>query len=305
MPLSPSTLEDWINYDTGPIDSAEVTQKRIRKALERKSSPLVKDNRISFDTGLQGSYANHTIVHTHGEVSRSDVDILVELESTYHAGLSALPNSHQQNWWDQRAQPNIEWQEFRRLVIEQLENVYDSGAVSPGDKCIDVETASLPLPADVIVCEKHKRYTQFFSSPGKFDEGIRFWTQSGNEIVNYPEQHKDNGTDKQGNTNNRFKPTVRMFKRARNQLVRDAVVQKKNVPSYFIECLLYRVPDEVYVHNLQERYCYIVNYLARANLGNLKCQNEIVDMFGSDETQWTVLKANRFVNALIDLWQRS
>ncbi len=83
MGIPESQLETWSHQ--GAISTAKATHESIRNALVANSS-TVKDK--NFEIYLQGSYKNDTNIH--GE---SDVDVVVQLNSTFHYDLSALPGN--------------------------------------------------------------------------------------------------------------------------------------------------------------------------------------------------------------------
>ncbi len=94
-----------------------------------------------------------------------------------------------------------------------------------------------------------------------------------------------------------------MFKAARNRLVEKKMLTKDDAPSYFIECLLYNAPDDLFVPKLEPRFTAIVDWLKTANLQDFECQNGRVDLFGPGREQWNVKKARAFVRALQRLWE--
>lgn len=293
MAIDSDTLESWAQYDTGPIESAKTTQNQIQDELQG-SHKLAS---IGFDSYLQGSYANATIVR-----ASSDVDIVVQLTDMHYADLSGLNEYERDKWKREANDVDYSWQEFRSDVVDVLESQFGASGIDPVGKAIVVETTKLPLDADVLVCTNHRAYYHY---PNGYYKGIAFFDLNGNKIVNYPKKHIDNGSTKQSNTNNRFKETVRIFKRARNYLVDANVLTKENVPSYFIENLLYRVPDGRYVYDKQERVAKILRYLNTTSYRDWTCQNGITDMFGSGSTKWHTRYADQYVDALVELWEHS
>ena len=77
--------------------------------------------------------------------------------------------------------------------------------------------------------------------------------------MSYPQQHHQRSEKKEKATTNRFKRTVRMFKAARNRLVDKGVLKKEDAPSYFIECLVYNVRDNLFAPKLAPTYAGIIN----------------------------------------------
>ena len=102
--------------------------------------------------------------------------------------------------------------------------------------------------------------------------------------------------------NNRFKRTIRMFKAARNRLVDKKMLAKDVAPSYFIECLLYNVPDSLFKPKLAPTYTGILDWLGTARRKDFKCQNGQVELFGPGREQWSQKKARAFIKALQDMW---
>ena len=72
-----------------------------------------------------------------------------------------------------------------------------------------------------------------------------------------------------------------MFKAARNQLVATKALAKDDAPSYFIECLLYNVPDRLFKRKLAPTYVAILDWLETAKLKGFQCQNGRVPLFGA------------------------
>ena len=151
----------------------------------------------------------------------------------------------------------------------------------------------IPADADLVVTLSHR-------------EGIAFYlSDEGRWVVSFPQQHHDQGQKKEEATGGRFKRTVRMFKAARNRLVEKKVLTKDDAPSYFIECLLYNVPDDLFAPKLEPTYAGILGRLKTASLKDFECQNGQVPLFGPAPEQWSQKKARAFVRAmkgLSDTW---
>ena len=152
------------------------------------------------------------------------------------------------------------------------------------------QEGKIPADADLVVTMGYKEGIAFYLS----DE--RRW------VVSYPQQHHSRGLKKEKATNKSFKRTIRMFKAARNRLVEKKVLKKEDAPSYFIECLLYNVPDELFKQELAPTYTGVLGWLKKAQLDEFVCQNDQVLLFGRGREQWTLQKAQAFVKALEGLW---
>jgi hypothetical protein len=292
MAIDEDTLESWTDPKRAAVKSAEKTHKKIRNALN--DSDTLTD--IEFHDFLQGSYANHTIIR-----DSSDVDIVVRLDEFEYFNLHDLDPEDQED-------VDIEefdygYDEFRDDVLGVLQDTYPEGTFDPSGNAIEVSAPGLPLDADVLVSAKYKHYYNF---PQGYYEGIVFWpTDSFASVVNYPTRHRERGADKQEETDELYKETVRMFKNACKEVVADGYIPDNIVASYFIECLLYNVPPGRYVDDLQERYVKIVDYLKDADFSGWKCQNGVTDLFGSGRTKWDTWHAKLFVDALETYWENA
>lgn len=291
MAIDSNTLDSWAQYDSGPINSAQTTHTKIRDEL--KASDVLADS--EFTSFLQGSYANYTLIR-----ASSDVDVVVRLTDMYYADLSGLNEYDKDKWRRNSGDPDYSWNEFRSDVVDVLEGRYGTSAVDSVGKAIEVDSSALSLNADVLVCADHRDYYHY---PNGYHKGIAFFDLNNTKIVNYPKKHIDKGSTKQSSTSDRFKETVRIFKRARNYLVDDNELVKENVASYFLENLLYNVPDGRYVHDRQDRVAKILAYLNTTGYNDWTCQNGITDLFGSGSTKWDTRNADRYVDAMIDLWE--
>ena len=81
-----------------------------------------------------------------------------------------------------------------------------------------------------------------------------------------------------------------------------AVTHANAAPSYFIECLLYNVPDDRFGPELAPTYLGILTWLKTARLNDFQCQNGQLPLFGPQPEQWSVKKARAFVKALQEMW---
>ena len=136
-----------------------------------------------------------------------------------------------------------------------------------------------------------------------YKEGIAFYLPDERRwVVSYPQVHYLQGLKKEETTSRRFKRTIRMFKAARGLLVDRGALTKDDAPSYFIECLLYNVPDHLFKRKRAPTYTGILDLVKTAKLKDFQCQNGLVPLFGRQREQWTVAKAQAFVKAMQDLW---
>jgi len=251
---------------------------------------------VTYEPYLQGSYRNSTNIR-----GDSDVDLVVELTSVHYSNLTEAEKSLLGI-----TLAAYDWQGFRNDVIAALTNYYGSQYVdTSGSKSIKVLPNSGRLKADVVVAVTYRHYVK----TKLIAEGITFWTLPGwQRIYNFPKLHYDNGSSKnsQQQTGGWYKPTVRVFKNARNRVVETNTFLPKRFPSYFIECLLYNVPNGKFGGSYQSTLTAALNWLSNElNNGNgegFRCQNEMYDLFGNSAVQWSIVDAREYVAKLISLW---
>ena len=126
--------------------------------------------------------------------------------------------------------------------------------MTPGRKTIKLARGELHADADLVVTLSYKKGIAFYLP----DEGR--W------VVSFPQQQHERGLTEEEATSRRFKRTVRMFKAARSRLGERKMLTKEGAPSYFIECLLYNVPDGLFKPKLAPTYAGIVDWLSTAKL---------------------------------------
>lgn len=240
---------------------------------------------FDYDTFLQGSYNNGTNLQRD-----SDVDIVLQLQARVRPRLIALRGPELEQ--DQSHQSAYQrWRSFRDQVVEALRAKYGSEGVISGRKSLKiVKKNQLQAAADVVVTLHFKEGLAFYLP----DE--RRW------IVSYPQQHYERGSKKERATDNNYKRIIRMFKAARNHLENNGMIRKEKAPSYFIECLLYNVPNELFTRELDQSYRGILKYLKNNSLDPFKCQNGIQELFGPSKDLWNQSDARAFIRALRRLW---
>lgn len=294
MGIPEKQLETWSNQ--GAVATSKATHEAIRNVLAADDVL----GRKNLEVYLQGSYKNTTNIR-----GDSDVDLVVQLNDTFSRNLSLLPGADRQRYEAAHSDASYTWWDLRGDVFRALREAYGADAVKQGKKSIKVAAGSGRLAADVVPAVQYRNYLWFedYQDQG-YIEGIKFYAEGVRPVVNYPKQHYDNGTKKNGaeRTNGWYKHTIRMFKNARNRAVEKGLIPAGTAPSYFLECLLHNVPDSCYGGTFQDTYVNCVNWLAEADLELFMCQNDQLALFGSTPEQWTTASAEQLIDGLTDLW---
>lgn len=181
---------------------------------------------------VQGSYANRTNIP-----SESDVDVAVILENalgsfTLYEGIPIFPTE------DQDA--NI-LRQFKDEVLSALQRKFKTG-VARGNKSIKVKGNTYRVDADVVPCGRISGDV-WQNSVRKQVAGVKIQPDTGRPVLNFPEQHIQNGLTKNRRTSTRFKKSVRVFKSIRCDMEADGIHSAKEIGSFLIESLLWNVDD--------------------------------------------------------------
>ncbi|MFI5420138.1 MAG: nucleotidyltransferase [Nitrososphaerales archaeon] len=295
MAIPEDQLQSWSGR--GAITSSASAYASIKIALETQGSKI-------YDSGaeiyLQGSYRNATNIR-----GDSDVDIVVELQSTFASDVSALDSSQRTTQAAAFESATYQWANFRADVLRTLQDYYGEARVQSSTKCIKVVTGPGRITADVVVAIQHRKYDYFYSMLlQSSSKGIQFFDSLRNPVINFPKQHIANGEEKNadGRTNGLFKPTVRVFKNARNRLITYELIRDSVCPSYCAECLVYNAPDSCFGGTCQETFANVFEYLWTLPFNKFISQNGLIPLFGSAPFQWNSDDASRFLDALRRLW---
>ena len=230
----------------------------------------------------KGSYPNNTNVK-----NESDVDIAVQCSDGFY-------------WEPVSPDLNVPVQSYTgpwsghvlRSEVEKALNAKFPGQVdSSGNIAIKVASSTAREDADVIPCYDYRYY---FSSHD-YREGIRIFPRQGNVIINYPQQHLQNGRDKNERTNHNFKKVVRILKRTANAMETGGAHQE--VASCLVESLVYNCPDS--------------NFMAPTWTGRVGgviahiLNNTQGDVEPADALRWLEVDGCKYLFSTSQSWSRS
>jgi hypothetical protein len=295
MAIPANQLETWSHQ--GSVTQSKQTYATVKSALEAASAPYADRN---FKVFLQGSYGNDTNIY-----AESDVDVVIRYDGAFFRDLSSLPADQLDAYNNHFSGPaNYRYDDFKNHVQSALKTAFGN-SVRPGTKAIKIDANNSRRSADVVVAYEYRRYHKFNSAwDERYTLGIGFINSAGKLIANYPNQHRENLTTKHQATSNRFKPTVRMFKNMRTKLVDDGVIADGTAPSYYIEGLLYNVPNAGFVSDESERVFNILKWLYDTkDRSKFVCANEqYYLLFDGSPVCWPKADGSVFIDAVINLW---
>ena len=292
----------------------------IIKALEKcmEVEPWIKLENI--DIFIHGSYANKSNIYF-----PSNLEIVVEittarkfspeevlLENNYFVDVPIVFGPR----------------EFRKLLTDAL---YDfvGDKLSEHPKTLRLSgLEKIKHDVDITPCVNF----HFYQDGGVIrNRGVLLYdTSVARNIVSFPRLHAQNGFDKDASTAGNFKRMVRLFKTLHSLNVNEFSFTSSDTASgYFVECLLYNVPDKMFIdssirtrqgiarkdqedgteksgevpqrQSLNEIFFKVINYLLNADMDDFVCQNTVWTLFGSAAEFWDKPRAEAFLGSVIRL----
>ena len=186
----------------------------------------------------QGSHRNRTNIRLD-----SDVDIAVVHDHYYFHDINGLSASDKALYEKYRSPASYSFSQFKTDVNTTLQTKFGTGVVQRKNKCIRVGASSTRVNADVVPAYEHRRYHSYGVVGAS---GIAFQTDRGDSIHSFPEQHYANGVKKNDNTGKAYKSVVRILKNARNHFSDQGSMKIEDMPSFFIESLVWNVPNNYF-----------------------------------------------------------
>jgi len=266
--MSVSTQRDLAALALAPSkterDKAARTHTAIREYLE-SDPPLAK---YKIDTYLQGSYHNSTNVRGDSDVDMGSLTNKVFYYDTswlpttprYQSGrmVASLKESMDESL-NQLGSGSFTFWDYRADVLASLQRKYGSDVVD-GNKAINIRGNTYRMDADVLPCLAFRQYVRR-GDDATYHNGIKFYDKSHKEHVNFPHQHYENLAVKDHRNSNKVKGCIRILKRVRNELEDAGQWDRKRSPSYYLEGLLWNVPDRHFYGNYDTVFPAVLQYL--------------------------------------------
>lgn len=281
---SPMTLEEKLAGWTGPSSNSE---QEKQERTERMIREAVKDHEPFADCGLKvyakGSYANNTNVK-----ADSDVDIAVQCTDVQYWE-EATPGAHPagggpyEGIWT----PSKLRAELGAALAKKFPGQIDSS----GSTAFRINSSTARVDADVVPCFDYR----YYFSASSYRDGAKVFKRDGTSLVNYPDQQLANGRQKNTNTSNYYKKTVRIMKRVENAMVKDG--KHREVPSFFVECLVYNCPNDIFLRRTwTETVSGVITHIWEALQG---------DEPTSEDDRWEEVNGCKFLFHGGQAWDRA
>ena len=229
------TEQQLINWSK-PVSTSE--DQKCQNAITQITAELKAKFGSKISIFLQGSYRNNTNVRLN-----SDVDIVMRYDDAFYPDLQRLSEAERTTYNAKRTSAGYDFDELKADTQAALKAVFTTD-VERKNKCIQVNGNTYRVTADVIPCFILKRFKTLQTIEA---EGIKFYSDDKDGIISFPNQHYTNGTAKTEQTHRLYKRMVRILKTINNRLIDNETISDKLVSSFFIECLVYNLPNGNFV----------------------------------------------------------
>lgn len=283
-----STFTHWAK---GPAatesDRCENAIQAIKRAIEQSNALNVRNT----DVILQGSYRNHVNIRQDSDV---DVGIICRDTFFYH-----LPDGVTTDG-ESITPATYEYDDFKNDVEKALVDYFGYDAITRGNKAFDIKANSYRVEADLAPFFEYRHYW----SSGSYAEGVKLLSDSGKEVINYPEQHYTNGVSKNDNTSRRFKRSVRILKNLKSEMEDNGYISASSVLGFLLECLVFNVPNEnfnqsSYVPLMRSVLAHIFNSIMALSDCSMWVEVNDIKILFHDSQPWTKAQAHQFIS---DAW---
>jgi len=252
---SRSSWNDRLTHWERPAsDSEEVQIERAASMVRFAVAENAWLRNEGVEVSAQGSYFNNTNVRLESDMDLRAVHPLVRIVYANDVVVKFAEKAHgirqSGRFFSDVAA------DMRREITASLTQKFGATNVDAGNKAIRLK--KLPgSRADVDMVPAFKYIWMWWDHPAlqyRQANGITILGKDDTWIYNFPAQHYANGVNKRARTAYRFKRYVRIFKRLRDELVRERKLAPGRVPSFLVECLTYAVEDQYFLVETDDRY---------------------------------------------------
>lgn len=298
-PLSESEKEKCENAIRIIQESLESLGYEIKKGIHRNNEDTLSyqikmtnpSKHYELSIFVKGSYATNTNVR-----QNSDVDIAVVKESEFFDKYREGKTRENYKFISSNKPPY----HFKDEVEEALIERFGRSEVRRGNKAIRINGNTYRKETDCVPCFRDRDYSNdYMDDPNNFIGGITIYSDKGERIINYPEQHINNSVIKNNNTNYKYKKMVRIIKEIRYQLIDSKNRNAEQTSSFGVEGLFWNIPDYKYNNDemLGDTFNAVIAFLIDNidKLNEFKEPNDILYLCDSQE------KNNVYKNFILDV----
>lgn len=210
-------------------DRCSNAESAVKKAIAGSDQLREKDIKVF----AQGSYRNNTNVR-----QDSDVDIAIVCCNPFFPEYPEGTNAETFG----NSNSNYSYQTYKNEVEQALVEYFGRRSVIRGRKSFDIKENSYRVEADATPFFEHRDYYL----TGEYRSGVELRPDNEDytRVINWPDQHYENGVKKNNDTGRGFKSIVRILKYLCNEMAEARIAQAKDMPSYLIESMVWNIPND-------------------------------------------------------------
>ncbi len=297
--------EEFINNAAAEVNSRSMQadydfiEGKLKQAVVNASiaMPYFDPNDVSIY--LQGCYACKT-----NTKFQSKIEIIVEVNKTREFDYDTMVSSSMQMrddfFIDFEHYFNVK--RFKQVLADEIKKILGIRIIIGATTILIPSFGSVQHSIDVFPCFKYKYFTP---EGGSIRSKLVYDEKLEEHFLMFTNLHTVNGNLKDTMTQGNFKRMVRFMK----NLVAISAREDKNihfVRGYYVECLLYNVPNEMYLvtdGKLSSVFLKVINWLNFANLNDFICQNQMWSLWGNADGFWDQHSARQFINDVIEFYE--
>lgn len=212
-----------------------------------------------------------------------------------------LPEGYTREQFGLNTPASYHYAQFKDDVEEALVSYFGRVDVRRGNKAFDVRANTYRVDADVAPFFEYRLFQP--SAPPY--EGVKLLPDKGGVVINWPEQHYENGVAKNTATGRAFKGAVRILKQLSIEMENSGIEAARDFPGFLIECMTYNTTNPHFAHQTWLRTIRaVLAFLFNNTLTDEKCSkwtevSELKWLFHPSQ-KWTRTQAHGLVGTAWD-----
>jgi len=282
MKFTEDEIKNWAKPASN-VEDARMNNSRSAVISALQEYTLLDDSKVKVID--KGSSYNNTNVKL-----QADVDLSLVQEGDFFYGLPAGYTKEDFGIIDSQKS----FSSYKNSIVSAIYNFFNNQDVDNSkDKCTRIKENSNRVDTDVVPVWRYRLY-----QPDKsYHVGVAFISDKNVLIVNFPEQHTENGKEKNNNTGRKYKKIVRILKRLKSKMEDDGIFISNSITSFLIESLVWNVKDDIF--NKSDNLSDILrNVLIDIYNNSSEDWNEVSDILKlfHAKRKWSVLDVKIFIN---------
>jgi hypothetical protein len=276
----------------------KIIEPILQKAVAQVATVCPYFSPDDVEIYMQGSYATETNI-----AFQSKIEVAVEVKKTNEFNPAKMKSRDFLIYDNFYIVFNYDFdvKKFKENLISAVEAEIKQ-RVKKGDVNFLIKAfGNLQHDIDICPCFSYK---YFDIHGGKIDAKLVYSNQIEENFLMFINLHGENGRLKDKLTNGKYKELVRLIKTVISISKReDRYI--KFVRGYYVDCLLYNVPTEMFITSDGETlsaFLKVLNWLNFADFTDFTCQNAIWSLWGGADGFWNEESAKELVVELIEYY---